>query len=215
MTLFKRTTLVTLVAALAVTGCGGGGGGGSAAADGSTNQAPTIRGAPPTGVTAGTAYSFQPTASDPDGDVLTFSINNKPSWASFSTATGRLSGTPTDTNAGQYSNIVISVSDGKASASLSSFMITVSAATTGSATLNWTAPTTNTDGSALTNLAGYKVRYGTSVAALTQIQTVAGAGTTTVTVQGLSAGTWYFTLSSYTNTGVESAQTAAVSKVIS
>jgi len=86
---------------------------------------PTISGSPPTSVTAGQAYSFTPTTTDPSGKTLTFSISNGPSWATFSTSTGKLSGTPAAANAGTYSNIVISVSDGTASASLPAFSITV------------------------------------------------------------------------------------------
>jgi hypothetical protein len=65
-----------------------------------TNSAPVITGTPATAVTAGSAYSFIPAASDGDGDTLTFSIVNKPSWASFSTSTGELSGTPVVSDAG-------------------------------------------------------------------------------------------------------------------
>ena len=72
-------------------------------------------------VAAGQAYAFQPTASDPDGQVLAFGVANKPSWADFDVATGRLSGTPGAGTAGTYSNIVISVSDGQASATLPAF----------------------------------------------------------------------------------------------
>jgi len=86
------------------------------------NHAPTISGVPTGGITAGTYYSFTPSASDVDGNTLTFSIANKPSWATFSTLTGMLSGTPT---AGTYSNIQISVSDGSLTTSLPSFSITV------------------------------------------------------------------------------------------
>ncbi len=75
------------------------------------NRAPTISGTPPTTVQATTAYSFTPTASDPDGQTLTFSIANPPSWATFNTATGQLAGTPP--GAGTYSNIIITVSDGR------------------------------------------------------------------------------------------------------
>ncbi len=76
------------------------------------NTPPVISGSPATSVTAGDAYSFQPNASDADGNNLTFSISGRPSWASFNTATGRLSGTPSDAQTGNYSNIVISVRDG-------------------------------------------------------------------------------------------------------
>ena len=85
---------------------------------------------------------------------------------------------------------------------------------TGSATLSWKAPTQNEDGTALTNLAGYKIRYGTDAGALSTTVDIANPATTTVTVHGLTPGTWYFTLSAYTNSGVESDQTAPVSKTV-
>lgn len=88
-------------------------------------QPPTISGTPPTSVVAGQAYSFTPTTTDPSGGTLTFSISNPPSWATFSTSTGQLSGTPTSSNVGSFSNIVISVSDGTSSASLPAFSISV------------------------------------------------------------------------------------------
>ena len=84
----------------------------------------------------------------------------------------------------------------------------------GFAELQWTAPTRNDDGSPLTDLAGYKVRYGQSPGALTQVVNVAGGAITSARIEGLAAGTWYFTVASYTTTGVESAQTGAVSKSI-
>ena len=90
-------------------------------------QPPVISGTPGTSVTAGSAYSFKPTASDPAGNTLTFSVTNPPSWASFSSATGLLSGTPTTANVGTFSNIVITVSDGTLTASLPAFSIQVQA----------------------------------------------------------------------------------------
>ena len=87
-------------------------------------------------------------------------------------------------------------------------------ATTGAAELTWTAPTQNEDGTPLTNLAGYKVRYGQTPGALTEVRDIANPATTSVTIEGLSTGTWHFTLASYTNAGVESAPTGAVSKTI-
>ena len=78
------------------------------------NQAPTITGAPPASILEGELYEFTPNASDPDGDDLEFSISRKPEWADFNRATGRLSGTPGAGDVGNFTNIVISVSDGKA-----------------------------------------------------------------------------------------------------
>src|ERR1700734_1846477 len=87
--------------------------------------APTITGTPAKSVDAGHAYAFTPTATGPAGSSLSFSIAHKPSWASFSIATGKLSGTPTKAEEGTYSNITISVSTGTASASLPAFSIAV------------------------------------------------------------------------------------------
>lgn len=115
----------------------------------STNSAPKISGTPATSATVGQAYSFRPTASDANGDALTFFISNKPSWASFSSATGTLSGTPSSSNVGTTSNIVIKVSDGKTSASLSAFSITVATSGTSSnraPVISGTAPSTATVG---------------------------------------------------------------------
>ncbi|TMM45437.1 Ig-like domain-containing protein [Colwellia ponticola] len=92
-----------------------------------TNDAPVISGSPATTVAEDAAYSFIPTVTDVDtGDTKTFSITNKPSWATFSSATGALTGTPGNGNSGVFSGIVITVSDtDTSSASLAAFSITV------------------------------------------------------------------------------------------
>jgi len=126
------------------------------------NSPPQISGTPPTSATVDQQYLFLPSASDPDGDDLTFSIVNRPSWASFNATTGRLRGTPVAGDEGIYSNIEISVSDTDLTASLPAFAITLAQAATGSVTLTWTPPTKNTDGSQLTDLAAYKIYYGLS-----------------------------------------------------
>jgi len=92
-----------------------------------SNQSPTISGSPATTVMARTGYSFTPTASDPDGDSLTFSISNKPAWASFDTTTGQLSGTPSDQQLGTAAAIAIGASDGNAIVFLPLFSIEVQA----------------------------------------------------------------------------------------
>jgi Putative Ig domain len=181
---------------------------------GSTNRAPTISGTPIANISAGTAYAFQPAASDADGDKLTFSITNKPSWATFSTTTGALSGLPSTSNVGSYANIQISVSDGKASVSLAAFTINVVQSGSGSAALSWQPPTQNTDGSALSNLGGFKIDYGTSSTALTQTITVANPGLTSYVVTGLNSGTWYFAVTAYNSAGVESGLSNVASKTI-
>ena len=174
---------------------------------------PTISGTPPSSDTAGSPYSFQPSASGPSGMTLSFSVQNKPAWANFSIASGLLSGTPTSTQTGTYGNIVISVSDGQASSALPAFGITVTAPinTTGSATVSLTPPAQNSDGSPLTNLGGMRVYYGTSPSSLTHQIQLAGTAPTTYTISNLATGTWYFGATAYTTTGAESAMSALAS----
>lgn len=179
----------------------------------SSNTAPRISGTPLTSVRAGVAYSFTPTASDANGDTLTFSIANKPSWASFSTSTGRLSGTPSTSHVGTYSNVVIRVSDGKATASLPAFAINVTAVASGSATLSWTPPTRNTDGTSLTNLSGYRIYYGTSSSALNQTVQLNNPSLSRYVLENLSPGTYYFAVKAVAG-GSESALSNVASKRI-
>lgn len=179
------------------------------------NRAPTITGSPATSVDVNSAYAFRPTGADADGDTLTYTVANKPAWATFDAATGKLSGTPSSTHVGSYSNIVISVSDGKTSTSLPAFAVAVNAVSSGpGATISWTAPTQNTDGSALTDLAGFRIFYGKSASQLTQSIEVKGVGMSSYFIDGLSPATYYFTVRAYTSGGTESVNSNVVSKVV-
>ncbi len=93
------------------------------------NDAPTISGTAPDGM-VGVAYSFTPTSDDTEGDTLTFTATNLPSWASINGATGEISGTP-DAE-GEQANITITVTDDgtpAASAELGPFSITINPTT--------------------------------------------------------------------------------------
>ena len=164
----------------------------------------------------GTAYAFQPVASDPNGDVLTYSISGKPSWATFSTASGALTGTPTVAQVGAYSGIVITVSDGKAIMSLAAFSISVfqPGGGVGSATLSWSAPTQNTDGSAITNLGGYVIYHGASPTALTSSVRISNPGISSYVLDNIPVGAHYFALAAFNASGVEGTRTAVGSKNI-
>lgn len=177
---------------------------------------PVISGTPPASDVAGSAYVFQPTASDPAGRLLAFSVQNKPVWATFSIVNGLLSGTPSGAQTGTYTNILISASDGQQSSALPAFSITVTGvpATTGSAVLQLTAPTQNTDGSALTDLAGFRIYYGNSPSSLTQLAQLPGTALMSYTASNLSSGTWYFAATAYTTVGTVSAMSTPVSKTI-
>ena len=240
--LMRRASLVALATATAMmmTGCGGGDGGGAASTPGTgtgttdpvpapvpppaptptNNTPPTISGSPMTNVNVGAAYDLTPSAQDADGDALAFSIDNRPEWATFSTATGRLSGTPQA--AGTNANVVISVSDGKNSVALPAFTITVAAVSSApppvvgnGVTLSWEVPTQTEDGQNLSDLAGYRIHYGKDQNALTQAIEVQSAGSNTFVVQQLKPGTYYFAVRAVTANGAESALSNVISRQIS
>jgi hypothetical protein len=85
---------------------------------------------------------------------------------------------------------------------------------TGTITLSWTAPQTRADGTPLTDLAGYRIYYGTSSGLYTQSVTVNSASATTYTLANLAAGTYYLTMKSFDTSNIESAGTAEASKTI-
>jgi hypothetical protein len=178
------------------------------------NTPPTISGTAATAVNVGAAYTFTPKAADANNNALSFSIKNKPLWATFNSASGTLSGVPSAAEVGTYANIQISVSDGKASVALPAFSVAVNQVSSGNVALDWTPPTQNTDGSVLTGLAGYNVRYGTSPTALTQVIKVTNPGLTSYVVENLSSGTWYFAVTSYTSNGMESSDSGVISTKI-
>ena len=190
-----------------------------------------ISGTPSTSVAANRYYGFQSWATDNDRRAVTYSIKNKPSWATFDTKYGHLYGIPTSSNVGTYWNITISASDGVSSASLAPFSIKVTAtatstsggstggssgssSTTGSATVAWTPPLQNTNGSTITNLAGYMIAYGTNSKSLTSTIKVANAGLTRYVIDGLAAGTYYFAVSAYNSSGMTSSLSGLASKTI-
>src|SRR6185436_18116253 len=134
---------------------------------------------------------------------------------SFDTATGRLTGTPAAQHVGTTTGIVITVNDGKqGTASLAPFNLTVQAVSVGSATLTWVPPTTNTDGSALTDLAGYKVYWGTSQGSYPNSTTLANPGLATYVVSNLAPATYFFVVTAYNSAGVESTFSGVASKII-
>ncbi len=86
---------------------------------------PVISGVAPTSVQEDSTYSFTPTATDPDGDTLTFLVTGQPEWMNLNTSTGQLSGTPGNDDVGTTSGILLSVTDGTSTTSLPSFDVTV------------------------------------------------------------------------------------------
>ena len=169
-----------------------------------SNNAPVISGTPSNAVVISNAYSFTPSASDPDGDTLSFNVQNKPAWANFNGTTGALSGTPSLGDVGNYSNIGISVSDGNMSDSLPAFSVGVVQNADGSITLSWTAPAQNEDGTALTDLAAYKFYYGTSPGSYSNQVQVDNPGLATYVIGNLTPATYYVVATAVNAVGVES-----------
>jgi hypothetical protein len=95
-----------------------------------------------------------------------------------------------------------------------SYTLTCSRQVRGSASLQWTAPTRNTDGTALATLAGYRLAYGLAPTALTNSVQLSSPSTTSYIVGNLNAGTYYFGVRAYTSTNAESDLSNIVSKAV-
>lgn len=84
-------------------------------------------------------------------------------------------------------------------------------ASTGNVTINWNPPTQNTNGSPLTNLAGFKIHYGTASQKYTHTVTVSNPGLVTYVIDNLTPGTYYFAVTAYSSAGAESPLSSEVS----
>ena len=92
-------------------------------------------------------------------------------------------------------------------------LLMVSPAYAGEATLSWDAPTTNVDGTPLTDLAGYRIYWG-PVSGVYIKPPVDVKNVLTYKVTGLSEGLTYFVVTAYDTSGNESCYSNEVSKKI-
>ena len=81
-------------------------------------------------------------------------------------------------------------------------------------TLNWQAPTANNNGSTLTNLAGFKIHYGTASKDYSQVVALNNPSLSRYVVESLSKGTYYFAISAYNSQGVESTMSGEVETTV-
>jgi len=109
----KIKIIFLLISFSLISACGGGSG-----SDNANDNPPEISGKPASSVRAGEFYSFRPDISDADGNLLTISVANLPVWAFFDAGSGELSGFPEKIHYGKHEDIVITVSDGSNSVSL-------------------------------------------------------------------------------------------------
>ncbi len=181
--------------------------------------APTISGNPAAALLVDEQYSFQPSV-NVSSKPIRFSIANQPAWLNFSADNGLLAGKPSAAQVGSYDQIIITVTDGRgAKASLGPFSISVGAVpsqkvVSGDATVSWVPPSLNEDGSKLSDLAGFRIYYGTDSSSLTNVVPVGDVAATEYTVSGLGAGTYFFAVTAIAADGAESAQSPVASKTI-
>ena len=120
-----------------------------------------------------------------------------PSWVGAKAASGTLA-LPPITLSGTYSLTIACSTPGNGAATV----------------VSWTAPTTNTDDTALVNLAGFKIVYGNSASALTQSKSISSASATSADVGALAAGAWFFAVRAINAAGVESGNSNVASKTV-
>lgn len=162
-----------------------------------------------TSITSGTKRQFIATGTYSDN--TTQNLTNAVTWSSSGT------GVATISNAAGSNGLATAAGAGtttiKAISGTVSGMttLTVTAPAT-SVTLTWDASTTNTDGTALTDLAGYKVYYGTSPGNYTA--TINAGNVTTYMVSGLAPGTYYFAVTAVNSGGAESGYSNEAGKAI-
>lgn len=84
----------------------------------------------------------------------------------------------------------------------------------GTTVISWTPPTQRIDGSHLDDLAGYRLYYSQVLSSLESVIDIANTGQTSQFINGLAAGRWYFAVTAYTRSGLESPRSAVASKTI-
>ena len=168
------------------------------------NTAPTITGSPMASIVYGDSYSFQPIASDADGDTLRFGIVNRPRWAYFDPLTGKLQGKPGPADIGSFQGITISVSDGKTVATLAEFTVDVLVTGSKSITVSWVPATEREDGSPLVQFGGTKLYWGTARDNYPHSVKIDNPGVTTYVIDGLVPATYYLVATTFDSDGLES-----------
>jgi hypothetical protein len=175
-------------------------------------SSPTVQisGTPLGEALAGQTYTFK-ASGIAQGGVPRFEIENKPGWATFDPTWGRLQGVPRDADAGIWDGIRISLTNGIDRVSLPEFSIRVrTAGASHFIAILWNPPSLNSDGSALTDLAGYRLYSGRTAAVLKRVATI-GAGLTRYALDSLEAGRYFFAMTAVNAAGVESELSETVS----
>lgn len=204
----KHGFLSIAVCALILGACGGGGGGGlnqpvaGGASSGSVQVTVTQPAAAGYMETSDPSVILEGTAAG-KGEIVAVS------WQSNRGGKGQASGGASWKTGGIAlkpgdNSITIRASDSSGGSGTRTIVIHRESAGTGSVTLSWTAPTKREDGTPLTNLAGYYIRYGRMSGIYDYQITIDNPSVTTYVVEGLKPGVWYFVVSAYDTDGLES-----------
>ena len=131
------------------------------------------------------------------------------STAASSTSSGTPS-TVADTAPSSGSSTATGGSTSSGSSGSTSGSTSGSSPSSSSVTLNWTAPTQNSNGSTITNLAGYKIHYGTASQDYTEVVAINNPSLNRYVIDSLPNGTYYFAITAYNSAGVESPMSGEV-----
>jgi len=203
-----RNVVLCTLATLTLAACGGGSDSSSAAATSTASDSVASLVSPNVGMidrSQGVDATQNTSASN------TAVVSTATAVASNTSGTASSSGSATGTGAGTANT---TSGTGTVASNTQATPPVKTTTTSGVATLDWLPPTQNSDGSVLTNLAGYTVYYGTSPSNLSQSVKVTNPGLTAYSVTNLTSGTWYFAVTSYSADGIESARTSTVSTTI-
>lgn len=159
---------------------------------------------------ADAAVTFTPSVTTANGKldtVLTWSApgatgctaSGHPSWTGAKPITSPAGGfpLPTITTSGTYT-------------------LTLACAFAGntSTTVRWTNPTTNVDGTALTNLQGVRINWGKTPTTMDTVKLTELPAATSWNIGNLAAGDWYFELRAYNSAGLESVPSPTIKKTV-
>jgi hypothetical protein len=157
---------------------------------------------------------------DEDGDTLSVTANTAPANGSVTISGGSATYTPAAGFSGSDA-FSYTVSDGKGGTSSGSVTLNVEATPapefiSGSAILNWSVPTTRSNGAPLSmaEIAGYEIYLLAESTGETSVITLDDGSLTSYSIDGLSADTYHFSMAAKDSDGNLSALSAVVSKVI-
>src|SRR5262249_37571406 len=88
--------------------------------------------------------------------------------------------------------------------SMRSFSVDVVSTASGSIAVNWLPPTERDDGTPLTDLAGYNLRWGTALGHYPNVATIPNAGVAAYVIDELPPGTYYLVATADDGAGTES-----------